>query len=190
MPPQRHKGGAASPRGCLPTVELKLGCFNCGMDQKMLEKMSWLAKLRRVIGHGVIEGGLHLLTLCEVGGHRQGLSNSPHENAQSLVRQVLSRSFQAISEGAYMATWLAEPGPDDDTSVTLTLTGTPKVVQLVCDGDPQLVMMVFTIAHRDHPGKQGILISGQLHIRTPSGKMKSIERDKKKGGGPGAAALG
>ena len=71
-----------------------------------------------------------------------------------------------------MATWLGEPGPDDDTSVTLTLTGRPNVVQLICDGDTQLVMMVFTIAHRDRPGKQGILISGQLHIRTPSEKKR------------------
>ena len=199
MPPHRLKGGAfqpagrrgaASPRGRLPTVQLRLGCFNCGMDQKMLTKEKWLAKLRRVIGFGVIEGGFHLLTLCEVGGHGRGLSKSPHANAQSLVRQVFDRPFQAISEGAYMATWLGEPGPDDDTSLTLTLTGRPKVVQLDVDGNPQLVMMVFTIAHRNHPGKQGILISGQLHIRTPSGKMKSIERDKKKGGGPSAAALG
>ena len=66
-----------------------------------------------------------------------------------------------------MATWQAEAEPNDDTSVTLTRAGTPKVVQMVCDGDPQLVMMVFTIAHGDHPGNQGIITSGQLHIRTP-----------------------
>ena len=171
-------------------VQLRLGCFNCGVDQHMLTKENWLAKLRRVIGRGVIQEGLHLLTLCEVGGHRQGLSDCPHEDAQSLVRQVLSKYFKAISVQAYMATWQAEPEPDDDTSVTLTLVDSPKVVQLICDGEPQLVMMVFTIAHEDHPGKQGILISGQLHIRTPHQKRrKNVVPFKKKGGGPSAAVF-
>ena len=111
------QGSGGAPQPAESTyVRLKLGCFNCGMTQEMLQKEVWLAKLRRVIGKGVSEQGLDLLTLCEVGGHRRGLAWCPHENAQSLVRQVLARSFQAISEGAYMATWQAEPGPDDDTT--------------------------------------------------------------------------
>ena len=162
----------ASQLGGLPTVQLRLGCFNCGIDQQMLTKESWLAKLRRVIGLGVIEGGLHLLTLCEVGGHRQGLSDCRHENAQNLVRQVLSKYCKAISVQAYMATWQAEPEPDDDTSVTLTLVGEPEVVEFPSSGEPQLVIMVFTIAAAEHPEKQGLLISGQLHIRTPHQKKK------------------
>ena len=72
-------------------VQLRLGCFNCGIDQGMLTKEKWLGKLRRVIGLGVSQEGFHLLTLCEVGGPRQGLSDCPHEDAQSLVRQVLSK---------------------------------------------------------------------------------------------------
>ena len=162
---------AASQLRRLPTVRLRLGCFNCGIDQAVLTKESWLAKLRRVIGRGVTEQGLHLLTLCEVGGHQQGLASSPLESAQSLVSQVLRHHyFKAISEQAYMAAWQAEAGPKDETGVTLTLCGQPKVVQLCGAGQPQLVIMVFTIAAAGHPEKQGVLISGQLHIRTPSGK--------------------
>ena len=72
-------------------VRLKLGCFNCGMTQEMLCKQSWLAKLRRVIGRGVLEQGLHLLTLCEVGGHLRGMADCRLESAQSLVDPVLSK---------------------------------------------------------------------------------------------------
>ena len=75
---------------------------------------------------------------------------------------------------AYMATWQAEPKPYDDTSVTLTLSGKPQVVQLPATVEPQLVIMFFTIAAAEHPEKQGLLISGQLHIRTPQGKTVSI----------------
>ena len=98
----------------------------------MLAKESWLAKLRRVIGRGVFEEGLHLLTLCEVGGHLRGMADCRLESAQSLVDQVLSRCVKAIPVQAYMATWQAEAEPNDDTSVTLTLSGKPKVVQLHC----------------------------------------------------------
>ena len=66
-----------------------------------------------------------------------------------------------------MATWQAEAEPNDDTSVTLTLSGKPEEVQLPSNGEPQLVVMVFTIAAAEHPEKQGLLVSGQLHIRTP-----------------------
>ena len=66
-------------------VWLKVGCFNCGMDQEMLRNQSWLAKLRRVIGRGVFEEGLHLLTLCEVGGYLQGMADCRLETAQTVV---------------------------------------------------------------------------------------------------------
>ena len=86
-----ESSAAASQLGRLPTVRLRLGCFNCGIGQEMLAKESWLAELRRVIGRGVFEEGLHLLTLCEVGGHLRGMADSPLESAQSLVDQALSK---------------------------------------------------------------------------------------------------
>ena len=106
-----------------------------------------------------------------VGGHKQVLDkiNMP---AQELVSQVLTRHYKATSCQAYMATWQAEDEPTDDTSVTLTLVGEPEVVELRSAVEPQLVIMVFTIAAAKHPEKHGLLISGNLHIRTPS-NMKS-----------------
>ena len=90
--------------------------------------------------------------------------------AQGLVSQVLSRHYKATSCQAYMATWQAEGEPTDDTSVTLTLVGDPEVVELASSLEPQLVIMVFTIGAAEHREKHGLLISGNLHIRTPTGQ--------------------
>ena len=52
----------------LPTVQLNLGCFNCGIDQHMLPLSKHQDNLKRVIGKAVSDENLHLVTLCEVGG--------------------------------------------------------------------------------------------------------------------------
>ena len=70
----------ASQLGGLPTVTLKLGCFNCGIDQSMLSKDKHIRNLRRVIAKAVEEQDLHMVTLCEVGGHKQGLQDMPSES--------------------------------------------------------------------------------------------------------------
>ena len=58
----------------LPTVRLNLGCFNTGIDQLMLPLAVHQKNLGRVIAKGVAEQDLHMLTLCEVGGHKKGLA--------------------------------------------------------------------------------------------------------------------
>ena len=50
----------------------------------------------------------------------------------------------------------------------MTLVGDPEVVELQSALEPQLVVMVFTIAAAEHRDKQGLLISGNLHVRTPT----------------------
>ena len=94
----------ASQLGGLPTVQLKLGCFNCGMAQEMLSKKKHQENLSRVIAKAVHEQDLHMVTLCEVGGHKEGLEKST-VRAQDLVSQVLTRHYKATSCQAYMATW-------------------------------------------------------------------------------------
>ena len=69
-----------------------------------------------------------------------------------------------------MATWQAEDEPTDDTSVTLTLVGDPEVFELPSTLEPQLVIMVFTIGVAKHRQQHGLLISGNLHTRTPHGE--------------------
>ena len=119
----------ASQLGGLPTVRLNLGCFNCGIDQAMLSKDVHQKNLSRVIAKAVGEQDLHMVTLCEVGGHKKGLGHST-KRAQDLVSQVLTRHYKATSCQAYMATWQAEDEPTDDTSGTLTLVGEPEVVEV------------------------------------------------------------
>ena len=159
----------ASQLGGLPTVLLKLGCFNCGMHQAMLSKAAHQENLGRVIAIGVGTHDLHMVTLCEVGGHKEGLEMST-VSAQAIVKEVLTSHYKAISCQAYMVTWQATEEPTDNSSVTLTLVGDPEVVELQSALEPQLVVMVFTIAAAEHRDKQGLLISGNLHIRTPTGK--------------------
>ena len=74
----------ASHLGGLPTVQLKLGCFNCGMAQEMLSKEKHQENLSRVIAKAVGEQDLQIVTLCEVGGHKKGLDKRT-VNAQDLV---------------------------------------------------------------------------------------------------------
>ena len=72
----------ASQLGGLPTVRVRLGCFNCGIDQAMLSKDVHVKNLSRVIAKAVGEQDLHMVTLCEVGSHKQGLEKSHKQEPQ------------------------------------------------------------------------------------------------------------
>ena len=168
----------ASQRGGLPSVRLKLGCFNCGMHQDMVPHQRHTTSLKRVIAKGVHEEDLHMVTLCEVGGHKQGL---PPMCAQDLVSEVLSEHYKAISCQACMTTWQATTEPADDTGVTLTVLAGPEVVELSSPAlEPQLVVMVCAIAAAEHPDKHGLLISGNLHILTPTGQKTPTKATRKR----------
>ena len=58
-------------------VKVNVGTFNLGLHQLQIESTrfpsSTLPNFRRIIARGFKEGDLHLLNLCEVGGHKQGL---------------------------------------------------------------------------------------------------------------------
>ena len=143
----------------------------------MLSKGRHQKNLRRVIAKAVGEQDLHMVSLCEVGGHKQGLEKSI-VRAQDLVSQVLTRHYKATSCQAYMATWQAEDEPTDDTSVTLTLVGDPEVFELPSTLEPRLVIMAFTIAAAAHRQKRNLLISRNLHIRTPHGEKPPSVTEK------------
>ena len=58
-------------------VKVNVGSFNLGLHQSQIQAKSFqertLKNFRRIIAKGFGEGELHLLNLCEVGGHKQGL---------------------------------------------------------------------------------------------------------------------
>ena len=67
---------------------------------KLSEKA--LSNLRRVVAKGFEEGDLHLLNLCEVGGHMQGLS-ACHIEAATVVDEALKENeYGSEATQAYM----------------------------------------------------------------------------------------
>ena len=174
VPETQGSGGASQPTespadasqlGGMATARLNLGCFNVGLEQDMIPKDHHQSNLIRIIGKGVGDQDLHLLNLCEVGAHKEGLEHS-NVRPEDLVSQALTRHYKARSCQAYMATWQAEDEPEDENSVTLKLMGDPEVVELGSAVEPQLVISVFSIDAAQHIEKHGLLISGQLHIRS------------------------
>ena len=83
--PQRAGKGSTSAalQPVAGTVEVNIGTFNVGTDQTKLRSKKCAEKimpnLRRVINICVDLGDLHLLNLCELGGHRQGLNQAKLE---------------------------------------------------------------------------------------------------------------
>jgi hypothetical protein len=175
-PQPAERTADASQLGVLPTVRLNLGNFNCGIMQAMLSKAVHQKNLSRVIAKAVGEQDLHMVSLCEVGGHKEGLHKT---QAEDLVSRVLTPHYKATSCQAYMVTWQAEEEPTDDNSVTLTQVGEPEVVELPYPVQPQLMIMVFTIDSAEHRDKQGLLISGTMHIRTPKDHRTTIATRKR-----------
>ena len=176
--PAASSGGASQPAEA-SHVELRLGTFNCGMEQAMVPHKRHTDNLKRILAKSVHEQDLHIVTFCEVGGHRRGLPTAM--SAQDFVSDVLEEHYKAMNCQAYMTTWQATTAPADVSGVTLTLLAGPEVVQLSSDAlDPQLVIMVFAIAATVCPDKHGLLISGNLHIRTPSGQKQPSIATKKR----------
>ena len=179
----------ASQLGDVPTVRVNLGCFNVGLGQDMIPKDKHQTSLGRVIAKGFMEQDLHILTLCEVGGHKKGLEKT-FVQAQTIVSTALTQHYKATSWQAYMATWQAARELSDENSVWLSLRDKPEDHELSHTTNPQLVIMAFTIDAAQHPDKQGLLMSGQLHIRQPNQGSTSLATKKKTGHEGSAGHLG
>jgi hypothetical protein len=100
-------GGASQ-----PAVNLNVGTFNVGIMQAMLESKKHREHFRRLLGKAFEEGDLHLLSLCEVGGHKQGLKTAfihpqalldgvlPHQEYRAAAMQAPTFSTtQSLGDG-------------------------------------------------------------------------------------------
>ena len=94
------RGNAGTKRVFQPSefvdrVKVNVGSFNLGLHQLQIESTrfptSTLPNFRRIIAKGFEEGDLHLLKLCEVGGHKQGLPACCIE-ADSVVDGALTKN--------------------------------------------------------------------------------------------------
>ena len=80
---------------------------------------------------------------------------------------------------AYMSVW-HEAGAAKPGGVSLQLASEPTSVALASEAlDPQLVVFDFRVTAHGHDGKEGRLVQGVLHIRTPSSKNKPGLETKK-----------
>ena len=148
-------------------VQVRVGTYNVGMVQEMLDKERHQNSLRGVIAESFIGGDLHMLSLCEVGGHMRGLQDL-HISPLDFINGVLvDGEYDAAAVQAYMTIWhqagAAQPG-----GVSLQLSRGPTCVQLRSHlaADPQLVIFDFHVTAEKHPGMMGRLVHGVLHSRS------------------------
>ena len=87
------------------SVHLNVGCFNAGIFQDMLLKEKHKHNLRRILRKSFEEGGLHLLGLCEVGGHKAGLGALGIHPQDLLEGALPVKEFRAAANQAYMSVW-------------------------------------------------------------------------------------
>ena len=148
-------------------VKLNVGTFNVGLAQASITAQSFptkaLPNLRRIVAKGFEEGDLHLLNLCEVGGHMQGLS-ACHIEAATVVDEALKKNeYGSEATQAYMSIWhktgASQPGG-------LSLQASSAKVHTFASSmavDPQLVLHSYVVTTHGEEA-EGLLLVGQLHI--------------------------
>ena len=152
------------------SVHVNVGCFNAGIFQDMLLKERHKHNLRRILRQSFEEYGLHLLGLCEVGGHRKGLNELGIPAHELLPEALPVEEFRVAIIQNYMSVW-HQAGTARCGGVSLKLRGAADIVQLISPAlEPQLVILDFSVTAQGHDGKEGRLVVGQLHIRTPADK--------------------
>ena len=163
----------------MSTVDLNVGCFNIGIAQEALRKPIHIENFRRILGKGFEEGHLHVLGLCEVGAHKQGIKSAGIQ-PMDLIDGVLKKGYNADSMQAYMSVW-HEAGAAQPGGVSLQLCEQTCVALTSPALDPQLVIWDFKVTAHGHRGKVGRFVQGQLHIRTPHREKTPTQTTKKKG---------
>ena len=143
----------------------RIGSFNVGIHQDMLtgtHKRKSMRKVERVITTCVTDVGLHIMNLCGLGGHRQGLSAA---NISALDMKIFqgTEEYQGSPSVSINSNYLTSWGFDADTTqFGIKATRPSKTYWLSSDiCEPELVV------HSFENGVGVILILGNLHVRTP-----------------------
>ena len=110
-------------------VQVRVGTYNVAMVQEMLDKERHQNSLRGVIAESFIGGDLHLLSLCEVGGHMRGLQDL-HISPLDFINGVLpDGEYHAAAVQAYMNVW-HQAGAAQLGGVSLQPSKQPTCLQL------------------------------------------------------------
>ena len=140
---------------------VRIGSFNVGVPQSMLtskNQETYLKKIEDIITLCVQDRGLHIMNLCELGGHLEGLPSAGIDARDMQIFQGLKAPSVMVNSN-YLTAW----GFDADTTqFGLKPREASKEFTLNCSKcEPQLVVHSF---YND----AGIrLMLGNLHIRIP-----------------------
>ena len=162
-PPGVARGGDAEP----VRVQLRVGTFNVGIHQEMLDKKRHQNKFRQIILKGFMDGNCSLMGFCEVGGHMQGLEDANIRPSTIIANVLHEGCCNAVSHQAYMYVW-DQVGSADTRGIAVRLRTGPYGIPIRPDlaVEPQLVICEFDVTAKQHPGNVGRLVHGVLHIRS------------------------
>ena len=159
--------------GASRVLDIHIGSFNIGIHQSMLTcsgAQEYIDQTEHIIATCAKVGQLHIMNLCELGGHRQGFAAANiNEADMGIFRGTAAASVSVDSN--YLTAW----GFDTDTpQFGVRATRPSKTFWLtskVCE--PELIVHAF---------KKGVgfrLILGNLHIRIPQKKkVKTTHKQK------------
>ena len=160
-------------RKLTPTVLLRLGSFNFGVEQNQLQsgKPKELGRLLHALGgkvaRCVLDANLDFLFGCEVGGHRAGLPAAGLEYRNVLL-DAFGTDVQAEALQNYTAAWNLGRRVSESFVLRKNKSEVVKLQSSLftaqCHAlDPQLAMWCFQVV--DHSqARFGFLIVGDLHV--------------------------
>ena len=140
---------------------IRIGSFNVGVHQDMLTSKNWrkcLRKVEHIIRTCVQDVGLHIMNLCELGGHLGGLAQAGISEFDMDIFQGSAAPFVDVNSN-YLIAWGFGA---DANQLGVRPAFRTQIIWLrstVCE--PELVVHIFAI------GAGVVLIQGNLHIRVP-----------------------
>ena len=148
-------------------VSLLIGSFNAGVNQSMMTgrtKDRNKRKIEGIITNCVNDVGLHLMSMCEVGGHLEGPSE-----AGIMIFDIPDGPTISVNTN-YLTAW----GFDADTTQLGVQEAVPNETHQLSSNicEPHLV-----VHHFEH-GAGIQLMHGNLHIRIPHNATVSIPQRK------------
>ena len=99
----------SQPFACSDHVPVNIGTFNLGLYQDQINSKGFpkktLANFRRIVAKCFEEADLHFLSLCEVGGHKQGLSTQMTTPSSITDGALKQGEYNSSATQAYMSIW-------------------------------------------------------------------------------------
>jgi hypothetical protein len=148
-------------------LTMRIGNFNTGVSQSHLNgrnQTQVLGSLNRIIQVCVEDQRLDMMSMCEVGSHKQGFY-SAGIFAGDLPVLDPRHGAQCSTTQNYITCWGFQA---DAAQLGFQELRLPQVFTLNAGTDPQLVVEVFSFKG------QAKLVKGNLHIRTPTRSNVSL----------------